>query len=134
MKLNFSEVKDIGKGTIRALIGMEAPAITKGILIEMLAQPIVYKDYKGQITTALVERLVQDDTSLWSLIEPRNYDRVKAIIRYVSDIRWFDVSWVIDAIKKDYPALASQMEGWPKAYEWLSRQIDEAREQLDLSP
>lgn len=131
MKFNFSEVKDIGKSTIRALIGMEAPAIIRGILIEILAQPMVYKDYKGQITTALVERLVQDDTSLWSLIEPRNYDRVKAIIReYVGDIRWFSTDWVIDAIKKDYPALASQMEGWPRAYEWLSRQLDEARQQM----
>ena len=131
MNFNFSEVKDIGKGTIRALIGMEAPAITKGILIEMLAQSIVYKDYKGQITTALVEKLVQDDTTLWSLIEPRNYDRVKGIIReYVGDIRWFSAGWVIDAIKKDYPALASQMEGWPKAYEWLSRQLEEARQQM----
>lgn len=131
MKFNFSEVKDISKGTIRALIGMEAPAIIKGILVEMLAQPIVYKDYKGQITTALVERLVQDNTSLWSLIEPGNYDRVKAIIReYVGDIRWFNTDWIIDAIKKDYPALASQMEGWPKAYEWLSSQLDEARQQM----
>ena len=131
--MNFKEVKELGRYTIKALIGMQVPAITKGVLIELLAQPIVYKDYKGQITTTLVERLVQDDIRLWSLIEPESYDRVKAIIReYVSDIRWFNVDWVIDAIKKDYPALASQMEGWPKAYEWFSRQLDEAKQQMQV--
>lgn len=132
MSFNFSEVKDIGKGTIRALIGMEAPAITKGILIEMLAQPIVYKDYKGQITTALVEKLVQDDISLWSLIEPGNYDRVKGIIReYVGDIRWFNFSWTVNAIKDDFPAVASLFLGWVEGRDWLTRQIEIIKKEVE---
>lgn len=103
-----------GKG----LLGVAAPAVAKGFLIENL---------KG-ISVKQVSEWVTMNKSLWGELNPQNKDTIKNILsEYVTDLTWFTADWVIDSLKKDLPALASLFLGWKKASNWLERQIEYAK-------
>ena len=98
-----------------------APLIARGMLIEVL------KQYK--ITTQVVIELVKYDQSLWLMLDPAHYGNVQKAIARVGNTEWLTTDWLIDAVRKDMPALASLFMSWPEAYDWLERQVAEVKKE-----
>lgn len=114
--LKFAGV--FGKGF---LIRM-APEVAKGILVEM------FRAKKVTVTSAI--DWVQNNTSLWKTFEPAEQAMMKNLAERVGNIDWLDAAWVIDAIKGDFPAVASLFLGWKTANTWLKRQVEIIRKEI----
>ncbi len=122
MSTKLSDLKKysglLGKGLILEM----APEIAKGALVEM------FKARGVSVTSA--SAWVQNNTSLWSMLEPGEQEILKGLAERVGIIDWFDDRWVIEAIKGDFPAVASLFLGWKKANNWLKRQVEIIRKEV----
>ena len=116
-------IRGFGELTLKGLVALNAPNIAKGMLIELLHR------YKVDVPKAI--ELVTENKSLWSLFPPEHYDKLQRVISQVSDVSWLTVEWVIDAAKKDHKALASLFLSWRKGRNWLQRQLEEIKKQVD---
>jgi hypothetical protein len=52
-------------------------------------------------------------------------------VQRVGSIGWLDADWAIDAIKGDFPTIASLFLGWRKANNWLKRQCEIIRNEFE---
>ena len=100
-----------------------APEIAKGMLVEM------FRAKKVSVTSA--SDWVQNNTSLWKTLDPDEQAMLKNLAERVGNIDWLDADWVIEAIKKDFPAVASLFLGWKKANNWLKRQVEIIRKEVE---
>jgi len=100
-----------------------APEIAKGILIE------IFKAKKVSVKSA--SDWVQNNTVLWKTLEPNEQGMLKNLAERAGNIDWLDADWVIEAIKKDFPAVASLFLGWKKANNWLARQVEIIRKEAE---
>ncbi len=107
-----------GKGFLIEL----APQIAQGILVEM------FKAKKVSVQSA--SDWVQNNTSLWKTLSPEEQGMLKNLAERVGNIDWLDAPWVIQAIKGDFPAVASLFLGWKKASNWLKRQVEIIRKEI----
>jgi len=119
------QLLDMGGTFLKGLMINYAPEMARGMVVELLKRPVVYKGTTRYIDTRLIVDLVIEDVSLWSLLDAKGVSMLKDTARRIGDIKWFDSDWLIDTIKEEYPALASQFLGWSKAREWLDRQFVE---------
>ncbi len=113
------ELPDLKKYTgllSKGLIIEMAPSIAKGILVE------VFK--ASRISVRSASDWVLNNTSLWEILEPDKQALLKDLAERVGNIDWLDSAWVIEAIKNDFPAVASLFLGWKKANNWLKRQVE----------
>ena len=107
----------------KGLIIQLAPEIAKGVLVEFL---------KGKkISVKSASTWVQNNTTLWDILEPEEQDGLKELAERVGNIDWLTADWVIDAIKKDLPAIASLFLGWKKANNWLKKQVEIIRKEVE---
>ncbi len=100
-----------------------APEIAKGILVE------IFKARK--VTVKSADEWVRGNTNLWKTLEPDEQEMFKNLVARVGKIDWFDADWVIEAIKGDFPAVASLFLGWKKAGNWLKRQVEIIRKEAE---
>jgi hypothetical protein len=106
----------------QGLIGQFAPGIAQGALLELLR--------KKKVTTKTVTQWVQENSSLWKQLDPEDQQHLRDLVSQVNDISWISPDWVIDALRKDMPGIASLFLGWMKARNWLDRQIKELKREL----
>jgi len=100
-----------------------APEIAKGMLVEM------FRAKKVSITSA--SDWVQNNTSLWKTLDPDEQAMLKNLAERVGNIDWLDFSWTVNAIKTDFPAVASLFLGWVKARNWLTRQVEIIKKEVE---
>jgi len=108
----------LGKGF---LIEM-APQIAKGALVELLRMK--------KVDVKKATEWVQSNSKLWDSLEPHHQERLKQLARKVGNVDWMDVNWAIDAMRGEFPAVASLFLGWKKANNWLARQIEIMRKEI----
>ncbi|KKM97420.1 hypothetical protein LCGC14_1168240 [marine sediment metagenome] len=112
-----------------------AGLFSKGLLIEMvpeIAKGILVEIFKRRKTTVKsASNWVQGNTSLWKTLEPKEQAMLKNLVQRGGNIDWLDANWVIEAIKSDFPAVASLFLGWRKANNWLKRQVEIIRKEID---
>lgn len=106
----------------RGVVIKLAPEVAKGMLVE------IFKAKKVSVKSA--SDWVQGNTSLWKTLEPDEQVMLKDLAQKVGDIAWLDADWAIDAIKGDFPAVASLFLGWRKANNWLKRQCEIIKNEL----
>lgn len=99
-----------------------APEIAKGMLVE------IFKARKTSVTSA--SAWVQNNTSLWETLELDEQAMLKNLVERGGTIDWLNADWVIEAIKGDFPAVASLFLGWTKANNWLKRQVEIIRKNV----
>lgn len=111
-------------GTIMAkgLVAQFAPDIAKGVLVELLR--------KRQVNVKRASEWVQANYNLWADLKPDERANIKKLTSKVGDISWMDFAWAVDAMKGEYPAVASLFLGWTKGKNWLTRQIEIIRKEL----
>ena len=112
-----------GKIFSKGLVAQFAPGIAKGAVIELLF--IVKMDVKT------VSDWVQTNASLWEQVAPKHQRALKSLAKQIGGVEWLTGDYVIEAIKKDHPALASLFIGWVKARNWLERQAKEIKKNLN---
>lgn len=107
----------------KGLIIVMAPGIAKGIILR------VFRDRKVSVEGA--DNWVQNNTNLWKTLTPDEQVMLKNLAEWAVNINWLDADWVIDAIKGDFPAVASLFLGWRKANNWLKRQCEIIRNEVE---
>lgn len=127
---NFGKIKDAGGLFIKGLALSYAPEIARGMVVELLKEPVIYKGATRRVDTLLITDLVAEDVCLWDLLNQNGVKAIKDTARRLGDISWFTSGWLIESIRGDYPALASQFLGWDAARAWLDRQFEELRRQI----
>ncbi len=121
MAIGLPDFKNYAGLLRKGLVIEMAPEIAKGMLVE------IFKTKKVTVDSAC--DWVQRNTSLWETLEPKEQDMLENLAERVGNIDWLDADWVIDAIKKDLPAVASLFLGWKKANNWLKRQTEIIRKE-----
>ena len=108
----------IGTGLISTML----PGIIKGLLLGF------FKDQK--VNSKILTQWVQEDSSLWSMLAPKWQRVIRDQRSRLGDTKWFTPDWLIDAVKGDYPSIASLFLGWVKAAAWLKNQVEEIKREI----
>jgi len=126
----LDNIKSVGSLAMKGLLSANAPAIVKGVLIEILHTEVLYKGRRRKVSVKLLVDLVNENASLWALFPQETYVKAMNVLKQVSDLNWFTAEWMVEAIKEDHPALASLFLSWRKAHNWLGRQIEATKKDL----
>jgi len=110
------EIKRAGGSLLRGLVAEATPGMAKGFLLEFLQ--------KEGVDVKKVSGWVEDNVSLWGMFPEESQAALRRFAEQGVDISWLTFEWLIDSIKKDYSALASLFIGWPKAANYLKRQVE----------
>ena len=116
MRIGLPDLKNYAGMLRKGLIIEMAPEIAKGMLVEL------FKSKK--VTAESACDWVQSNSSLWKTLEPKEQRMLKNLAVKGGNLDWLEAAWVIAAIKKDLPAVASLFLGWKKANNWLIRQVE----------
>jgi len=122
MAIELPDLKKYAGLFSKGLIIEMAPEIAKGMIVEM------FKARKTSVKSA--SNWVQSNTSLWMTLDSDEQAMLKNLAERVGNINWLDADWVIEAIKNDFPAVASLFLGWKKANNWLKRQVEIIRKEV----
>lgn len=115
-------IMELGRGLGKGVVATFAPAVVKGALVELFR--IRKVDVKKATEWVLANK------SLWDSFEPERKRQFKRLADKVGDVNWMSVDWAIDALRGDFPAVASLFLGWRKGRNWLARQMEEIKEEL----
>ena len=107
-----------GKGLTATL----APSIMKGALVEMFRAK--------RVDASIATEWVLANNSIWDSLDPDRKRRFKELASKLGDISWMSADWAIGALKDDFPAVASLFLGWKKGRNWLTRQIEIIKKEL----
>ncbi len=110
------DIKKVGNLLSKGLISQFAPDIMQGTLVSL------FRGWKLDVdkTTAWV----LENRSLWDSMSHEHQEQFKRMGSKIGDISWLNADWVIKALKDDFPGVASLFLGWPKAKNWLGRQLE----------
>lgn len=122
MAIELPDLKKYAGLFSKGLVIEMAPEIAKGMIVE------IFKVKKVSVKSA--DDWVQNNTSLWKTLDPDEQALLKDLAQRVGNIDWLSADWVIDAIKSDFPAVASLFLGWKKANNWLKRQVEIIRKNV----
>ena len=106
-----------GKGLLRE----SAPGVVAGIINELF--------HEWNVDIAKVTDHVQYRRSLWDELDPKYQQALKQAAK-LSDLNFLTPSFVIHAISKEFPAVASLFLNWTAAGEWLAHQINDLKKQI----
>lgn len=119
--VTWDMLKKYGEIFGRGIISVTAPTMVKGALNEFL------RDVKMDT----VIEWVQSNKSLWQQLDPQRQEHFRTLKSELGSIDWLDSDWVINAVKKEHPALSSLFRGWVKAKNWLERQTVIIKRELE---
>jgi hypothetical protein len=105
-----------GDALLRGLASTFAPDMAAGALVELLREQ--------KIDVKKISQWVQENHSLLDELKPEDRANLKKMAAGVGEVDWLTTEWAIEAIRGDFPAVASLFLGWPKARNWLGRQVE----------
>lgn len=115
-------IRGLGELTLKGLVRVNAPPIFKGMLLELLK--------RNAITVDVLVPLITDNKSLWTMLPPDNYQKLRRMVEQVGDLNWLTTAWLIESVKTDQPAIASLFLSWRKGRNWLDRQLEEIKREV----
>lgn len=121
--MDLGNLKGFGELAIRGLLTVNAPKIFNGLLNEFLR--------REKLGVSNFVTLVTEKQSLWALLPEERYSTVKRALSNVGDLDWLTTEWMINAIKKEHPAVASLFLSWKKGRTWLDRQVKDVKEKIE---
>lgn len=116
------DFNNLGHSLVNVVASEAAPFVFKGYIIEF------FKSKKLDVKT--VCQLVENNTSLWALMDNRGQEKVRNLVRRLGNIDWLTSEYLINAVKGEFPRIASLFLGWRKAHNWLERQMEEIKKQV----
>ena len=115
------KVKEIATPFFMGLGQQFAPDIIKGFLIK----------YLSDIPVKTICTYVEKKESLLSMVPPGNLDEIKAMAARVKDWSFLTSDWLIEAVREDIPATASLFLNWKKGRNWLDKQVEIIKQELE---
>ena len=113
------DFKKVGNLLTKGLTSQFAPGILRGALVSL---------FRGlKLDVEKTTTWVVENRSLWGSMGEEHQGQVKLMAQKVGSLDWLDAEWAIKALKDDFPAVASLFLGWPKAKNWLSRQLEDIK-------
>lgn len=109
----------LGKG----LLSQIAPQIVKGALVEVLSAK--------RLNVKKASTWVEGNVCLWDTLEESEKRSFLKLGEAVTELDWLTADWVIEAIKDDFPAVASLFLGWKRGANWLGRQVDIMKKKIE---
>lgn len=118
-------LKEYGGMFGRGLILQMVPEIGKGVLAGI---------FKAEgVNLQKATKWVQDNVNLWwDVFKPEYRDGLKELAQRGGGVDWLTADWVVEAIKHDFPLVASLFLGWKKAGNWLTRQVEIVKKEVYL--
>lgn len=107
-----------GKGFVAEM----GPEIAKGAIVELFRTK--------RLDLKEVTRYVENNISLWDNLDSEYQGQLKRLAQKLGNLDFITTEWAIDSLRSDFPALASLFLGWRKAHNWLERQLDELKRQV----
>ena len=118
--MDFSQLKKYKPIIEKGIMLEYAPQMVQGALVEIL--DVIGLDVKK------ANEWVQKDICLWDELDPKYQQTLINLRIKLGDLNWFTGKWIVNAIRREKPALASVFIGWVKAGNWLERQASIIRE------
>lgn len=107
----------------------------KGILMEMVpgmaAGTINEFFHQWHVDVTMITQYVQSNRSLWGGLELEKRRQLAILAQKVDNLDFITPEFLINSIRKDFSGVASLFLNWPKAMEWLERQIEELKEGIN---
>jgi hypothetical protein len=94
------------------------PAITGGFINGFF--------HEWKVDREKITDYVENDRSLWDNLTPDQQQEINTLTQNI-DLNFVTPVFLINSIRKDFPAVASLFLSWPEAAEWLDRQIQELK-------
>lgn len=110
------DLKRYGNLLGRGVTATFAPSVIKGVLLGFFRTT--------NVTTEKATEWVLADKSLWDSLDPESQRRFRQMASKIGNVRWMTVNWAIDSLRDEFPALASLFLGWTKGRNWLARQVE----------
>ncbi|MGQ9545928.1 MAG: hypothetical protein ACUVTR_02015 [Dehalococcoidia bacterium] len=113
------KIKQYGSLFGTGLMKEAAPAIANGFINELF--------HRWHIDVAMITQYVQNNQSVWDKLAPDTRNQLGILVKKVGNLDFITPAFLITAIKKDFPAVASLFLNWPEAAEWLDKQINDLK-------
>lgn len=107
----------LGRGLVLEL----TPRMARGFINELF--------HHWKVNPDKITQDVFDDRS-WEM-EPAQLEYLRALEQRVGNLNFITPELVIDSIKVDFPEVARLFLEWPPAGEWLSRQVEGIKRQVN---
>lgn len=120
--MRFDPKKAMGT-FLHGMVATQAPRIAKGTINQF------FHDYKVDATTVIP--LVEKNKSLWKMLPEDRYLQVKKAMSQVGEIDWLTSDWLMENVKAEHPGLVSLFLSWKKARNWLDRQVEEIKREVE---
>ena len=82
------------------------------------------------VTVAQASGWVMRNEKLWDKIPDHYQESLRNNAPKFKNLDWVNTEWAIESIKTKNPALASLFLGWRKGHNWLGRQVEIIKEEV----
>jgi len=114
---------DVDKYTgplMRGVASVFAPGILKGVMLEHL---------RG-VSVKELSKWIMEGRGLLDQVGQTEREKLRKLAGKIGGLEWLTADWAINAVRKEYPALASLFLGWPEARAWLESQALAIKKEL----
>ena len=118
----MSDILKYGQVLGRGVVGIFGPSVLKGVVVELFREK--------KVDVKMATEWVLANNSLWDSLEPERQRQFKQLASKMGDMNFITTEWVIDALREDFPAVASLFLGWEKGRNWLARQVERIKAEL----
>jgi hypothetical protein len=119
---HLGKIKGVASSFGKELLSGLTPRAASGLINELFHQ--------WSVDVPKITQYVQQNRSLWDGIEPDRRRQLGGLAKKVGSLDFITPDFLVDSIKRDFPAVASLFLNWPEAGEWLARQIDDLKKQV----
>ena len=120
-----SDIKETLSFLGKSLVTGMAPKIAGGLVNKLFHE---WKIDVAQVTTA-----VNTNESLLGRLNESQVEQLQDVAALMDNLDFITVEWIVDSIKKDFPAIASLILNWPEARDWVSGQVEALKAEITLS-
>jgi hypothetical protein len=115
----LEQVKQFGSIFAKGLMPQLIPGMAAGLIVNLF--------HEWNIDLEKVAGDIQNNRSLWNNLTEEQRRQLAMAAKRAGTIDFITPEFIIDAIKEDFPTVASLFANWKMAAEWLDRQIVELK-------
>jgi len=110
--------------SVKKTIGLKPSTAVARILVDLLKLTDVDK----------AKQWVANDVNLWQELGGKLKLLLASGAFLIEGLEWISPSWLIGAIKQDHPKLAEYFDSDEQAYDWLAKQVDFVKHEVNKYP
>jgi hypothetical protein len=107
-----------GKGLMEQLV----PGMAAGLIVNLFQE--------WHVDVAKVTSDVQNNRSLWAELKDEQKQQLSYAAQRSGSLDFITPEFFINAIKKDFPGVASLVINWEPAMKWLTEQLEDIKSRI----